>query len=544
MASWNVRMTDTSIVLKDVSFLLPDGSPLFTDICEQFDHRHTGIVGRNGVGKSVLARILAGLLPPTSGVRRCAGRVHYLAQQVTLSADQSVAGLAGVADTLAALRRIESGSVAADDFDMVGDDWDLPQRLQQALEREQVGYLTPDVPANALSGGEAMRVSLLGATLSNADFLILDEPSNHLDRDSRRALIEQLRCWQRGLIVVSHDRRLLESMARIVELSPAGLANYGGNYSFYAAEKEHERQSALEHLHACKAERQRQRRAAQAQLERVDRRQARGGRQGKQANQAKILLDRQKERSEASSGALRRKQAASDEQLTRRVHDAARQVEAQAQVVLHAQPVDQPTRRRVAELADVQLPWVSGPAARINLLVRGQQRMGVVGPNGVGKSTALRVLAGQLEPLAGTCWVTPEMAYLDQSLRTLDPERSVWDQLRSVNRTAAEGELRTRLAQLGLDGQRLAIASCLLGGGERVKAALACLLYADVPPRLLLLDEPGNHLDLPSLQGVEEMLRSYRGAMLVVSHDDAFLHSLGLTDWLRATEDGWCSRPA
>ena len=132
MASWNVRMTDTSIVLKDVSFLLPDGSPLFTDICEQFDHRHTGIVGRNGVGKSVLARILAGLLPPTSGVRRCAGRVHYLAQQVTLSAAQSVAGLAGVADTLAALRRIESGSVAADDFDMVGDDWDLPQRLQRA----------------------------------------------------------------------------------------------------------------------------------------------------------------------------------------------------------------------------------------------------------------------------------------------------------------------------------------------------------------------------------------------------------------------------
>ena len=543
MASWNVRMIDTSIVLKDVSYLLPDGSPLFTDLCEQFDQRHTGLVGRNGVGKSVLARILAGLLPPTSGVRRCAGRVHYLAQQVALSPDQSVAGLVGVADTLAALRRIESGSVAADDFDTVGDDWDLPQRLQQALEREQLGYLTADTPASALSGGEAMRISLLGATLSNADFLILDEPSNHLDRDSRWALIEQLRCWQRGLIVISHDRSLLECMTRIVELSPAGLASYGGNYSFYAAAKERERQSAVEHLHACKVERRRQQRAAQAQLERVDRRQARGGRQGKQANQAKILLDRQKERSEASSGALRRKQAASHELSTQRVREAARQVEAQAQIHLRALSVGQPSNRRVAELAEVRLPWIAGPAGRINLLVRGQQRTGVIGPNGAGKSTLLRVLAGQLEPLAGTCWVTPEMAYLDQNLRTLDPARSVWDQLRSVNRTATEGELRTRLAQLGLDGQRLAVASRFLSGGERVKAALACLLYADLPPRLLLLDEPCNHLDLPSLQAVEEMLRTYGGAMLVVSHDDAFLRSLGLTDWLRATKDGWCSQP-
>lgn len=544
MASWNVRMTDTSIVLKDVSYLLPDGSPLFIDLCEQFDQRPTGLVGRNGVGKSVLARILAGLLLPTSGVCRCTGRVHYLAQQVVLSADQSVAGLAGVAPTLEALRRIESGSVADEDFDIVGDHWDMPQRLQQALEREQLGYLRPDAPASALSGGEAMRLSLLGASLSGADFLILDEPSNHLDRESRQALMAQLQRWQRGLIVISHDRHLLECMTRIVELSPAGLASYGGNYGFYAAAKEHERQNAVEHLHACQVERRRQQRVAQAQRERVDRRQARGSRQGKHANQAKILLDRQRERSEASSGALRKKQAASHEQLTLRVHEAARKVESEAQILLHALPVVQPSTRRVVELTDVQLPYVPRPAGHISLLVRGQQRTGVVGPNGVGKSTLLRVLAGELDPLGGSCWVTAEMAYLDQNLRNLDPNGCVWDQLRSVNRTTAEGELRTRLARLGLDGQRLAIASRLLSGGERVKAALACVLYADVPPRLLLLDEPCNHLDLPSLQAVEEMLRSYGGAMLVVSHDDAFLHSLGLTDWLRATEDGWCSQPA
>lgn len=536
-------MTNIHLVLQDVSLVLPDGRVLFSGLQERFDMRPTGLVGRNGVGKSLLARILAGSLQPTTGHCQRAGSAHYLAQQVVHADDATVADLAGVQHTLDALARIESGSTAPEDFDAVGDDWDIHTRLRLELERNGLGHLDAETPASALSGGEVMRVSLIGAMLSRADFLILDEPSNHLDRPNRQALIEQLRRWPRGLVVVSHDRQLLESMERIVELSSLGLHSYGGNYSFYAAAKARERQSAQETLAERKLERQRQARAMRKQMERQERRQARGSRQGKEANQAKVLLDRQKERSDVSSGSLRRHQAARLTQLDQSVREAAQHIEEEAPIALHDIPVAQAARRRVAELDDVELPYVSGATRHISLIVSGQQRIGVVGPNGCGKSTLLRVMAGRVEPLAGACQVTPERAYLDQKLESLDPEKTVLDQLRSTNRTATEAEQRMRLAQLGLDAQKIATPSGALSGGEWLKAALACLLYADTPPQLLLLDEPNNHLDLPSAQALETLLRSYRGTLIVVSHDDAFLDNLELTDRLLATEQGWRLEP-
>lgn len=536
-------MTNTHLLLKNVSHVLPDGRTLFSDLHEQFDMRPTGLVGRNGIGKTLLARILAGLLQPTSGHCQCSGIVHYLAQQVAHPDGSTVATLAGVKHKLDALTRIESGSTAQGDFDTVGDHWNMHQRLRYELEHYNLSHLEADTPASILSGGEAMRVSLIGAMLSDADFVILDEPSNHLDRPNRQALIEQLQRWPRGLIVVSHDRSLLEFMERIVELSSLGLHSYGGNYSFYADAKAHERQNALQNLDERKLERQRQEQAMRKQRERQEQRQARGNRQGKKANQAKILLDRQKERSETSSGTLIQKQASSRAQLNQRVREAAQQVEDKSQITLHDIPITQAVKRIVADLNGVELPYVAGATRTISLILGGQQRIGVVGPNGCGKSTLLRLFAGQVTPLAGVAKMTPESAYLDQRLGNLDPEKTVLEQLQLANRTATEGDLRMRLAQLGLDAQKIATPSGSLSGGERVKGALACILYADSPPQLLLLDEPNNHLDLPSVQALEIMLRSYQGTLIVVSHDDSFLDNLGLTDRLLATEQGWSLEP-
>ncbi|OWV30811.1 ABC-F family ATP-binding cassette domain-containing protein [Halomonas campaniensis] len=536
-------MTTTPLTLKGVSYVLSDGRTLFTDLHEQFDARPTGLVGRNGIGKTVLAQILAGLLQPTAGDCQRPSSVHYLAQQVAHPKGASVADLAGIQLTLDALARIEAGSTAIEDFEAVDERWDLPQRFRHELECNGLGYLEATTPASTLSGGETMRVALMGAMLSNADFLILDEPSNHLDRPNRQALIEQLQRWPRGLIVISHDRQLLEAMERIVELTPSGLHSYGGNYTFYAEAKAHEQRNAIDQLNRHKLERQRQERAMRKQRERQEKRQARGNRQGKEANQAKVILDGQKERSENSIGSLRQKQAASRDQLNQRVREAAKQVESEAHITLHGIPVNQVAKRCLAELERVELPFVMGATRHISLLLRGQQRIGVVGPNGCGKSTLLRVLAGQIEPLSGTCKVTPEKAYLDQRLENLEPEKTVLEQLQLANHSTTEGELRMLLAQLGLDAQKITTPSGLLSGGERLKGALACILYADSPPQLLLLDEPNNHLDLPSAQALETLLRSYQGALVVVSHDDAFLENLALTDRLMATEQGWHLEP-
>lgn len=251
-------MTNSILTLESVSFVLPDGKPLFSELTEQFDHRHTGLVGSNGVGKSLLAKMMVGLVTPTSGQCRCSGRVRYLAQHLLPQRYYNVAMLAGVEPQLAALKRIEAGSADPIDFDLVGEGWDIRQRLQTQLEFAGLGYLSPESAVNQLSGGETIRVALTGATLSDADFLILDEPTNHLDAASRLALIQQLQQWSRGLLVISHDRRLLQQMERIVELSSLGLSNYGGNYDFYQQMKTQETTAAAQNLERLKAERKRE----------------------------------------------------------------------------------------------------------------------------------------------------------------------------------------------------------------------------------------------------------------------------------------------
>jgi len=532
-------MSNSYLALESVSYVLPDGRTLFTDLNETFDQRRTGLVGRNGVGKSLLACILAGQVLPGSGRCLRSGSVHYLAQQITHPVDATVASLAGMQHTLDALARIEAGGSDPADFDVVADRWDIRQRLQGALEQHGLGHLDIDTSADRLSGGEAMRVALVSAWLSDADFLIMDEPSNHLDRPQRQALIDQLQHWSRGLLVVSHDRQLLETMERIVELSSLGLRSYGGNYTFYAEAKTLERQNAIQQLEQRKLERQREDQAMHEQRERQARRQARGNRHGKEANQAKVLLDRQKERSEGSAGKLRQQQVIARRLLDQQVREAAQQVQNDALITLHTLPVVQVARRCVVELDAVELPFVPQATRRISISLNGQQRVGIVGPNGCGKSTLLKVLAGRLSPLAGICRVATEAVYLDQRLASLALEQTVLEQIQAVNQTADESDLRMRLAQLDLDAQKITMPCGSLSGGERLKAVLACVLYADPPPQLLLLDEPSNHLDLPSAQALEAMLRSYQGALIVVSHDDALLENLGLTDRLLATLRGW-----
>ncbi|OQS38277.1 ABC-F family ATP-binding cassette domain-containing protein [Chromobacterium haemolyticum] len=532
-------MTHTHLTLDDVSYLLPDGRVLFSHLNMRFHAQRIGLVGRNGVGKTVLARLLAGELRPSAGRCLRGGTAHYLAQRAGAPRGDTAAGLAGLQAPLDALARIEAGSVDARDYELLGDRWDLRQSLEREWRRFGLGHLRPETPADALSGGEAARAALCGAILSDADFLILDEPSNHLDRNQRQALIEQLSLWPRGLLVISHDRRLLAGMERIVELSPQGLASYGGAYDFYAEHKAQEQARVLQTLEQRKQERLRGQRALREQQERQERRQARGERRGREANQASILLDRQQQRSEDSAGKLRRQQAAAREGLDQAVREAARRAEGDAAVVVHALPQGRALRRTAIVLDEVELPFAPPATRRIGLSLGGGRRIGVLGPNGCGKSTLLKVLAGQLRPVAGRVRSPAACAYLAQDLDGLDPGRGAIEQLLALNPAAGESRLRMLLAQLGLDAERAARPCGLLSGGERLKAALACALYADPPPQWLLLDEPSNHLDLPSLQALEAMLRGYHGGLLVVSHDEGFLDALGLDGWLTVDEGGW-----
>ncbi|WP_018746744.1 ATP-binding cassette domain-containing protein [Chitiniphilus shinanonensis] len=526
-----------ALTLDGVAFHLPDGRPLFSDLSLVFDVGPSALVGRNGIGKSVLGRIMAGILSPSRGVVRGAERVFHLPQRIDLAARPTVAALAGVDGALGALARIEAGSCDEADFALLADRWTLPHDLQRLLERAGLPRLRPDTPSARLSGGEAMRVALLGAWLSGADFLILDEPTNHLDARHRDALLAQLDDWSGGLLAISHDRALLRRMRVIVELDERGLHRYGGDYDVYRAQKQAERDAAQAQLAHARTTQRREQAALREQAERAQQRQARGHRDAADSNQAKILLGRQRQRAEQTGGRL---QARHDERHAA-LAEAVAQARGRAAEPLAPQLVQPegvvPPGRQVLTLSGLVLPFV--PNAPLDWSLRGPRRVAVVGPNGCGKSTLLRVLAGQLAPAAGTAEVAVPAQLLDQHTDLLDPARDATSQLLARAPALDETGARTRLALLGLSGEQALRPVATLSGGERLKAALACALYGGGRPGLLLLDEPTNHLDLAGMLAVEQLLRDYRGALLVVSHDADFLAALDLDGRLAWQDGGW-----
>ncbi len=520
------------LTLDRVSFRTADGHLLFSELDFSFDPIATGLVGDNGAGKSTLGRLLAGQLAPTHGRVGGNADVFTLRHWDATCPDPSLAALAGCGAAWRALQRIEQGSVDPADFTLAEGYWDLRERLQRLWQDAGLpANMDPDASAAGLSGGQRMQVALSGAWASGAQWLLLDEPSNHLDQRARRQLRQQLQHWQGGLLVISHDRALLEDMACIVELEHGRLHRHGGPWSHYAQARCERRRSAQAQLDHARQQHREQQRHAQQQLQKAQQRQARGERSARNANQAPILLGLRKQNAQASAGRAQAQQVQALAHSRQQLHQAAARVVPTAQWVIGSGLAHE-TRgpRQIARLQDVHLPYVQGPA--LNLSLQRGQRLAVVGANGSGKSTLLRVLAGQLAPRAGRCEVSVPSALLDQTLGLLPAERSLLQVLQALDPALDAAAARTRLALLGLDAQRVCRPSGTLSAGERIKGALACVLHPGLAPGLLLLDEPGNALDLPALEALEQLLADYPGTLVMVSHDDHLLQAMRPTDVL------------
>ncbi|MDR2175201.1 MAG: ATP-binding cassette domain-containing protein [Synergistaceae bacterium] len=533
------------LTLHNLTYFLPDGRLLLNNLSESFGGGRTALTGRNGTGKTVLAKIMAGLLPvvpPSSGGVTRDGTVFYLDQTADPAKFGTVAALMGAEEILNAVRRAESSSGSEDDLALADGHWDTERRIALELRAAGLGYLTPDTPAPLLSGGECTRALLAGAFLSGADFLILDEPTNHLDARSREALTAHLEARSGsssdggekrapGLLVISHDRALLERMERIVELSPQGLRSYGGGFSLYREWKETEHAAALEHLDSVKTERRRAAAEARASIERQEHRSAQGRKGKPKKGFPKAVLHSMKATAEKTAGkltALKEEKAAS---LALAEKEAFLKAGIEDPVVLIPPACSVHAAKVILRLEGVVLPYGSHRDA-IDWVLTGPERAAVEGPNGSGKTTLLRILTGAISPLAGRCEVKVPYAVLDQfaAFSPGPPNRPAVELLReSSGGTLSLAEAGTRLAQIGIARERLLLPAEVLSGGERLKAALLCALHRSPPPQLLILDEPTNHLDLDSTESVEKVLNAYTGAILVVSHDSFFLNRAGVS---------------
>ncbi len=516
------------VTLDSVAARTPDGHTLFDNLSLAFGRERTGVVGRNGAGKTTLLRILAGLAEPSQGAVARVASVGWLPQAAVPGPRETAAETLGVAEILAVLKRVLAGE--GDAADLVEADWTLEERLAQVLAELGLAGLALDRLTASLSGGERTRLRLAGLLLAQPDLLVLDEPTNHLDAEARRLVSEILGRWKGGAVVVSHDRGLLRQTDRVVELSALGAAVFGGNYDLYAERKAAERAAAERELDAAERQRAQVDREAQRALEKKARRDRAGRAFAMRRSEPKILLGAMAERAENSGGREHR--------LAER-----RRVEAQATLAEARERVEQvralsipmlttglAAGKTVLELdgAGWAPPGGRPVLADVSLKLVGPERVAVVGPNGAGKTTLLKLAAGLLEPTAGVVRRPVDAALLDQEAALLRPRETLVEGYRRLNPEATPNDAHAALARFLFRNTAAQRRVSTLSGGERLRAALACVMTGVRPPQLLILDEPTNHLDLASITAVEAALAAYDGALLVVSHDADFLDAIGV----------------
>jgi ATPase subunit of ABC transporter with duplicated ATPase domains len=486
---WGRRYTrervSQAIVVDDLQFAWPDGEVVFEGLSFVVGPGRTGLIGANGSGKSTLLRLIAGELSPTGGSVRVAGSLGYLPQDLTLDAALPVDQVLGIARTRRALQAIERGEATEDRFAAVGDDWDVEERARATLDRLGLAHLDLGRRVGEVSGGEAVLLGLAARFLRRPDvLLLLDEPTNNLDLGARRRLYDAVTAWPGVMMIVSHDRALLELVDQVADLREGRLGWYVGNLTAYEQAVAVEQEAAQRLVRTAASDVQRQQRELRDARIKLDRRRRYGQKMWDTKREPKIIMGARKRQAEVAAGKHRGMQIEKLEQARERLAEASGAVHDDDEIRVDLPATAVPAGRTVLTLRGVRLRG----GARVDLEVRGPERVAPLGPNGAGKTTLLETVVGTLEPLAGTVTAAAP------------GPTSRWAPCRAAN-----------------------------GSGP----PRAALLLAEPAPQLLLLDEPTNNLDLASTRQLAQALAAYRGALVVASHDLPFLRTIGITRWLR-----------
>jgi ATPase subunit of ABC transporter with duplicated ATPase domains len=530
-------MSDAFIVCSNLSFSWPDDTPVFQDLSFAVGGGRTGLVAPNGAGKSTLLKLIAGEYRPSGGTVSVDGVLGHLPQSLPLTGDLTVAEVLGIAPIIRAIDAIESGDAGEEHFATIGDDWDIEERTQAQLDRLGLADVTLTRRLDTLSGGQAVSLGLAGQLLKRPDVLLLDEPTNNLDLDARHKLYAVLDDWNGCLLLVSHDRALLDRMDRIAELDQGEVRSYGGNFTAYEEAVRAEQEAAEKTVRNAEQQVKREKREMQQARERAERRAGNAARNLDNAGLPKIFAGTMKRRAQESAGKASQTHAARVSDAKARLDEAGRALRDEQKIALELPGTNVPAGRTVFRGEHIRVRHgdravFAGDGA--DLTIQGPERIALTGPNGAGKSTLLRVVNGEIEPEGATIKrFDGRIAYLSQRLDLLELDRTVAQNLAAFAPRMPEAQRMNLLARFLFRGSRIHLPVGVLSGGERLRAILACVLYAEPAPQLLLLDEPTNNLDLVSVGQLESALNAYEGAFVAISHDERFLADIKVNRWLR-----------
>lgn len=508
-----------------ISYQFNNGDVLFENISCTLSARRVGLVGRNGIGKSYFADMLAQKRTPTSGSVVTSASVACYSQLPSrlLESSISIAEFLGYQERLHAIERIEKGDCDPKWFEIVGENWQLKQALNNELDALGLPP-TPHFSCKSLSGGQLARLQLWKLFQSDVELLILDEPSNHLDQLAKQWLIDQMNQFQGHLVLVSHDRQLLRQMEQIWELSQLGLTQYGGNFDAYEEQKQRERTALERQLDAVRGEQYRLEVQAQKNREKAQQRESQGNKIRKSGSQSKLILDGMKNSAENSVLNRHRNENSRRTKLEQKERALSERYEQVKQQRLYLEQ-GASGRGNVFNMVAAVLPF--GVGTPFNLALEAGSKLHLSGGNGSGKSTLLKVLSGEMGLKSGELHVNRAACYLDQHFGLLSLEHSLLSNMTHHCEGMLESDARTLLAGIGFRTDSVFRLVSELSGGEKMKLAMLIVSHQPQSP-ILLLDEPDNHLDLDSKQMLADALKRYQGAFILVSHDEDFVRESGV----------------
>ncbi len=362
--------------------------------------------------------------------------------------------------------------------------------------------------------------------------MLLDEPTNNLDRAARHQLYEAITAWQGALIVVSHDVTLLDLMEETAELHSASLRLFGGGYTSYRQQLGQEQAAAEQALRTAQQRLQTEQKQRIEAQTRISRRQRYARSDHAKKRKPKMVMNQRVADAQVSASRLRSTHDADVADARRAVEELSGRVRDDAHIRIELPGTDVPARRRLAELSDDR---------GTRILIQGADRVALTGPNGIGKTRLLQRLVHDRRARHQSVHArrhTERVGYLPQRMDHLDDDATILETIRCAAPRTPPGEIRAGLARFLFRGDTIHRRVGDVSGGERFRIALAQLMLADPPNQLLVLDEPTNNLDLASIDQLISALTSYRGGILVVSHDEAFLARLKLSTWITLDADG------